>query len=533
VGFDYPMFVVNGVKAASGADRAIVCLGATLQGDTSLDPDDAYFDRFAVKKGNVVEPPLMRSAPHANYLGTRVNDRFGEAVASAGDINGDGVEDLIIGTPRHDLNGTNSGKAAVYSGVTGGMLLEFIGATIGDRLGHAVAGAGDVDIDGYDDVIVGAPYWGEENHGAAYVFSGFDGSLIFAFEGEALGDQFGFAVAGNEALDNRPGPDLIIGAPKSNANGDNSGAAYIFSGETGLLKKRKSGRNAGDHFGWAVTGLDLVNGGVAGGWVISAPKNDREGSNAGAVYIFHNVVEDYSRLHTIYGATEDDFFGFSLARAGWNAGDGREDLYVGAPFAEEIIGDDVVVRVYLYNGNTGTLITTSEGEEDGDRYGSSVASEYDVDDDGTADVIIGAPGNDNANGNDAGRVYLRSGAHHTDIDSWDGAEAGDELGTAVSGIADLDGDDRAEMIMGAPKNDTLRTDAGRVYVLNPITRLVRPSCPEDLNGRGGVDAEDLQMLLNAWGQASLGQRADLDGRDGVGQDDLLRLLRRWGDPNCR
>jgi hypothetical protein len=92
-----------------------------------------------------------------SFDGEAAGDEFGYSVSGAGDVNNDGYDDLIVGGPKNDAAGTDAGRAYVYSGQTGDLIWTFTGEAAGDRFGHSVCGAGDVNNDGFADLIVGAP----------------------------------------------------------------------------------------------------------------------------------------------------------------------------------------------------------------------------------------------------------------------------------------------------------------------------------------------------------------------------------------
>ena len=133
-----------------------------------------------------------------NFDGDSAGDMFGGSVSSAGDVNGDGFADLIVGASGDDNNGTESGSAQVFSGVDGSVLYNFDGDSAGDMFGFSVSGAGDVNDDGFADLIVGAPF--DDNNGmdsgSARVLSGVDGSVLYSFDGPP-GDMFGDSVQGS------------------------------------------------------------------------------------------------------------------------------------------------------------------------------------------------------------------------------------------------------------------------------------------------------------------------------------------------
>ena len=276
-------------------------------------------------------------------------------------MNGDGVEDFVIGIPGMNCE---MGAAKVISGATHTMLYLFIGEQPDERAGFSVAGAGDVNGDGYDDVIVGSP---ERNAGAgiATVYSGFDGSVLFTFN------------------------------------------------QTGVSK-----------LGSQVAGMGDLNGDGFADVAVSAP-------NSGRVYLIdvHNQVV----LRQINGSAPGHF-GKAMGNAGDPSHDGVNDL---------IVGSDA--GAFLYNGHTGALIRMWLN-----RLGEAVAGVGDVDGDGVDDVLIassptmGAP---------KGKAEVRSGVNGGLIIVHHGHMAMDDFGASAAGIGDLDNDGHADFIVGAPGFD--------------------------------------------------------------------------------
>ncbi|MCH7879867.1 MAG: FG-GAP repeat protein, partial [candidate division Zixibacteria bacterium] len=171
------------------------------------------------------------------FTGEAAGDVFGISVSGAGDVNNDGFADLIVGALPNDAGGSNAGRAYVYSGQTGALLHTFTGEAAGDWFGHSVSGAGDVNNDGFADLIVGGPgnNAGGGNAGRAYVYSGQTGALLHTFTGEAAVDFFGFSVSGAGDVNNDGFADLIVGAYRNDAGGSDAGRAYVYSGQTGAL----------------------------------------------------------------------------------------------------------------------------------------------------------------------------------------------------------------------------------------------------------------------------------------------------------
>lgn len=269
--------------------------------------------------------------------GAAASDFFGRSVSSAGDVNGDGKADFIIGaynTAPRDINGIGAGSAYVYSGVDGALLFQRNGAAAGDLLGYSVASAGDVDGDGKADFIIGAPqaHVGSfiNNIGSAYVYSGATGALLYQKDGATTGDLFGTSVASSGDLNRDGKSDFIVGANNAQPGGlTSAGSAFVYSGATGALLYQKNGAAAFDNFGYSVASAGDVNGDGKPDFIIGANVADPGGlTSAGSAYLYSGTTG--ALLLQKDGATTGDQLGISVASAGDVNGDGRADFIIGA-----------------------------------------------------------------------------------------------------------------------------------------------------------------------------------------------------------
>ena len=417
-------------------------------------------------------------------VGATPGDTFGGAVAAAGDLNGDGFSDFIVGAYQCDAGGLDAGRAYVYYGgraIDAKPDLYLTGEAAGDLFGVSVASAGDVNHDGFPDLVVGAHEndAAGANAGRAYIYlggPGADSRPDFILTGEAAGDAFGYSVASAGDVNGDGNADVIVGAYENSARASGAGRAYVFFGGPNMDTTPDlilTGDAAGDYFGISVASAGDINGDKYGDVIVGAYQNDFGGTDAGRAYVYFGGprVDDRADL-ILTGAAAGDAFGFSVASAGDFNKDGFGDVIVGA-YHNDAGGADAG-RAYLYLGGArpdARADLNLTGDAPGDAFGFSVGSAGDVNGDGVSDVIVGAYGND-AGGSAAGRCYVYFGGTPLDAISdftVTGEASLDNLGYAVSGALDLDGDGFGDVAVAAPFGD-----AGRVYLCSPLGAKQRP-----------------------------------------------------------
>jgi len=325
--------------------------------------------------------------------GVNDNDQFGNAVAAAGDVDGDGFADFIVGAPVADPNGiTDSGSVFVYSGRLGTQIRSYHGLAISDALGFSVANAGDVDLDGVPDILIGvlgADVNGFIQVGSAFVYSGATSALLYRFDGEADFDDFSYDVANAGDVDGDGIPDFLIGSILADPGGRiNAGSAFVYSGATGSQLLRLDGQFAGDELGNAVAGAGDVNGDGFDDLIVGAFLADPNGiSNAGSVFVYSGATG--AILHRFDGAAADDFLGFSVAGVGDIDHDGFDDVMYGDSHADpNLLLNAGTVRIR--SGATGAEIMHFDGTTSNDFFGRSIAAAGDVDGDGRMDFVVGS-----------------------------------------------------------------------------------------------------------------------------------------------
>jgi len=416
--------------------------------------------------GTQWQPVMVSTRDHeATYMfdGDSAGDRFGYSVSGAGDVNGDGLDDLIVGAYKDDPNGSESGSARVFSGQDGSILYTFDGDSASDWFGISVSGAGDVNGDGFDDLIVGANL--DDNNGAnsgsARVFSGQDGSVLYTFYGDSGYNYFGVSVSGAGDVNGDGLDDLIVGAEGDANNGTHSGSARVFSGQDGSILYTFDGDSAEGYFGSSVSGAGDVNGDGLDDLIVGARDDDNNGTDSGSARVFSG--QDGGILYTFYGDSASDHFGCSVSGAGDVNGDGLNDLFVGAYGDDNNGTNSGSARVF--SGQDGSILYTFDGDSEEDRFGSSVSGAGDVNGDGWVDLLVGAYGDDN-NGTNSGSARVFSGQDGSILYTFDGDSAFDYFGISVSGAGDVNGDGFADLIAGAYGDDNNGSFSGsaRVFI---------------------------------------------------------------------
>lgn len=327
-----------------------------------------------------------RSAPFGAPDGVEVVG-FGSAIAVLGDVNGDGIDDYAVSAPGTP---TVPGFVAVYSGIGGAVpLWTATGPTGGFGLG--LARIADLDGDGADDLIVGSPGVGDDI-GRVEVRSGSTGLVILPVEGASVGAlagaAFGRSVTGTADTNNDGIRDLLVGAPFDGTTG--AGRAYLLSGADGTLLRSFDGEQPGEHFGWAVAALFAADRALA----IGAPGYDGDaGADAGRTV---RITPDGTPVHVMHGSTRGGLFGFAV-HALANFGSVPSELAIGAPLENGATNEATILpatgAVTVYD-LSGTPRDRWAGKQTGGLFGyaldSMAADELGFD--GATILAVGSPG---------------------------------------------------------------------------------------------------------------------------------------------
>ena len=432
--------------------------------------------------------PLLSQSTLYEWSGASDYDNFGRSVSDAGDLNNDGYPDVIIGAHLADPNGIiNAGSAYAYSGKTGLLLYQWNGASTTDYFGHSVAAAGDVNNDGFDDVIIGADQAapnGLASAGSAYIYSGYDGTLLYQFNGLSELDFFGRSVDGAGDVNGDGFADVIIGAYLADGNGiSHTGSVYVYSGATGQMLHQWNGNNLFEYFGYSVSSAGDITGDGCSDLIVGAFNAAPNGINgAGIVYLFSG--QNGSVLYQLDGTSEYDCFGSSVAMVGDVNGDNVNDIVIGA-LGRDTANLNNAGAAYVYSGDTGNILYEFYGTADSLFFGTSVSGAGDVNGDGVNDIVVGTDGDD-ANGYPlAGTAYVYSGGNGILLNQFEGESDFDQLGYSVSGAGDLDGDGLDDVIVGAFMADPNNQDnSGSAYAYS-----CRPNADYSINNLiAGQDA---------------------------------------------
>jgi hypothetical protein len=407
----------------------------------ALLPSRADFDKPFVEDVRIVR----------EWDGEAANDQFGWIARRLGDVDGDGVPDVVTSAPTA---AKGAGRIYVYSTKTGARLWSADGDADGDQLGSGVEAAGDTNRDGIPDVIASAPHGGY-----ARVYSGRDGRVLLTMRAERQSDMFGVHAAGVGDVDRDGCADVIVGAPGA---ADGAGRAYVYSGRTGALILTLAGERAGDRFGNAVAGETDARGRFF--LLVGAPRAGER--HVGRVYVY-----DALAAKPTFVIDADDtgaaLGGMFLAVPGDVDGDGTPDVY--ASDWQNAARGPSTGRVYIYSGATGRRLFAFTGETAGEGFGTSPSVAGDVDGDGRPDFIVGAWQYSGA-AVGGGRAYLYSGKDGRLLKTYTCRTPGDTFGFDSVALGDVDGDGTVDFLITSGWSGVSGFHSGRVFIISSGVR---------------------------------------------------------------
>jgi hypothetical protein len=455
-------------------------------------------------------PVGLTSTPVWTAEGDQADAHFGISVGTAGDVNGDGYADVIVGASGYDGGEEDEGRAYVYHGSAAGLNATpdwTVESNWPDAwFGYSVGTAGDVNGDGYSDIIVGAHWFsnGQQHEGKAFVYHGSAAGLSttpsWAQESNLTASvMFGRSVSTAGDVNGDGYSDVIVGAPGYDA-WSNQGRAYVYHGSAAGLNNaadwtvESNGENA--FFGSSVSTAGDVNHDGYSDVIVGAHSYSNAEHNEGKAFVYHGSPAGLgtSPAWTAEGNQASAYLGYSVGTAGDVNGDGYSDVIVGAPWYDG--GEDDEGRAYVYHGASAGLtaapVWTAEGNQDGAQFGTSVGTAGDVNGDGYADIIVGAPWYDILTFDDAGRAFAYHGSASglSAGSDWMGAyqvQPGARFGHSVGTAGDVNGDGYADVIVGA-----------KLYQSSPAEENEGKAFLYYGNGGDGLDLRPRQWHADYW-----------------------------------
>jgi hypothetical protein len=447
---------------------------------------------------------IMDSKADIVLKGQQEGDMFGFYVSPAGDFNKDGFDDVIVGASGYDLNGYDTGRAYVFFGGTEMDTIPdmiMTGEHEQDQFGSTVSDAGDLNKDGFSDILVAAYHYEnkDKDWGRVYIYFGgavpdttadliIDGSngcsggdinkdgysdLIVnnsIYWGGAKMDNVADATfentyrfAGSGDYNNDGFADIITGKPDDKTNGENAGKVSVFFGRTKLNTDPDAvfyGAKSYEYFGACVSTVGDLNNDGFDDFVIGAEGNDENGSYAGSAYLYFGAATLGNKPDlTFLGQKEYGGFGSTVSFAGDVNSDGFDDLIIGGFSTNQ-------AQLFLGKKDMNSVPDfVFKGEKAYSHFGNSVSNAGDFNGDGFDDILIGDLTN-STNGTNKGRACLYFGAQEMDTNpdlTFEGEEIFNEFGNTVTCAGDVNNDGFSDIMVGAPWYDRINI-LGRLYI---------------------------------------------------------------------
>jgi hypothetical protein len=431
--------------------------------------------------------------------GTTTGEEWGRAVASAGDVSKDGYDDILVGVPKHDINGEKVGGVFLFLGGPGGLQTTPAWSATGPKgseFGASVAGIGDVNCDTYPDIAVGAPLTkndtitGGGDAGAVYVFYGTGTADLYgdapnwSFMAHQGGAQLGYAIAGAGNVNHTGCDDLLVGAPYYTNGQTSEGALLLFygtlpSGLGAVQNWTAEGNRTSATLGRSVAGLGDVDGDGHDDFAAGAPFLDPEvnaatvpDGGAAFVYVWDSDmgIPVVAPGWPVEGPYENANLGWSVGAAGDVNGDGFPDVVAGMPGYRDSDGLRIGAALLFHAAPAGpspTPALTLTGEQALSNYGSAVAGAGDMNADGYGDLLVGANNFSSTSQEMRGAAYLYLGGPGglSPTFAWrgEGEKADTGYGFAVATAGDVNRDGGKDFLVGAPQYRDKTRIVGAAY----------------------------------------------------------------------
>ncbi|HLP10962.1 MAG TPA: FG-GAP-like repeat-containing protein [Flavobacteriales bacterium] len=463
------------------------------------------------------------SSGYGNSMG------FGTSVSDAGDVNGDGYADVIVGSPYFSNGQKGEGKAFVYLGSATGLAASPAWAYEPNidsaRFGFCVSSAGDVNGDGYSDIVVGSPTEtnGQVKEGRSYVFYGSSTGPSLSpdviLEENNANSLLGWSVSSAGDINSDGFSDLIVSAAYYTNGSDREGKVFLYEGGVGGLSPVAAwsyeSNFSGAYFGESISWAGDVNGDGFGDVIIGADRsNGFWHPNLGRAYVFHGSSTGLSTLTIMLSGTfHNGFFGVGVSGAGDVNGDGFADVVIGANGLMNPSFREGAIYIYYgsQSGISPTLYTLIESNLPNTELGISVCSAGDVNGDGFSEVIAGAYLFDKTTApaaSNAGAFYVYYGSPENignkplPSTPFTALQSEAATGNFVTTVGDVNGDGFSDMAVGASNYDNSIVNTGMVYVFNGSQEGYSSSPSAVLTGPPNA---------NAFFGCSIGAAGDVNG----------------------
>jgi len=460
-------------------DAGMRMVAARFEPDEADGFDIVVDDNFAIYPLTI--DPLSTN-PDWSAEPNQANASYGFSVAGAGDVNNDGYDDIVIGAYRHENGSHEGGTVFGYYGSASGLSTTPSWITDVDNngawFGWAVASAGDVNNDGYDDVIVGAVYFAGQ-YGGAFVYlgsaSGLATSPVWYAQGDQDGCRFGISVASAGDVNNDGYDEVIVGARFYISDNGKEGRAYLYmgsaSGPSAFADWIGEANQTSAEYGYRVAAAGDVNNDTYDDVMVSARFFDDPEYGEGKVFLYYGSAGglNTSPGWTADGDQADAEFGKSISSAGDVNNDGFADIIIGSiHYSNPEVAEG---RAFVYHGSAGGPSLnpdwTAESNQTNAYFGAAVASAGDVNGDGFDDVIIGAYGYDSDLA-DEGKafVYYGSASGLVATPAWtaESNQTGCQYAIAVGSAGDVNNDGFDEVLVGADLFDNGQADEGGAFL---------------------------------------------------------------------
>ena len=442
------------------------------------------------------------------------HDLFGASVSTIGDIDGDGVQDFVVGASEEDDGvapyTSTHGAAYVLSGSTGAVLHHIGGENTTSEFGLFTAAGSDLDGDGVADYLVTADLetFGNGMKGKLYAYSGATGALLFSMWGEQLVNYFGQSVALLGDLDGDGVDDIGAWSPRYATKSAMGGRGYLLSGQTASVIKTYTGSQQSESVGDIVR-LGDIDGdgkrdfGIAAAGFTSGP------NGAGTFDVMSGAT--LKRLYHLDGANTRDRFGAHSGELGDLDGDRVPDFAVSADLFD-VTPANHEGRVYVFSGATGAIVYQLDGSTKDEYFGYLPhGGPIDLNADGFADILVGSTFTiPNSGGKLESQVYAYSGRNGRMMYEFRGTRitvSSDRLGDSIAPAGDLNGDGIDDVIVGAPFAMNGKSVEGRAYVFAGNDLFLQANQSEYWPG----DAITLDTRGGGPGQLTLVAVTDING----------------------